>query len=46
MDGELWIINYCDLNGENWGVLLNDNIKKFMLFDISGDYFYFMVFDD
>lgn len=45
-DGELRTINYCDLNGENRGVLLNDNTKKFMLFDISGDYFYFTALDD
>lgn len=45
-DGELRTINYCDLNGENRGVLLKDNTQKFMLFDISGDYFYFTALDD
>lgn len=45
-DGELRIINYCDLNGDNRGILLQDNTQKFVHFDISGDFFYYTALDD
>ncbi|XP_061165321.1 low-density lipoprotein receptor-related protein 4-like [Saccostrea echinata] len=45
-DGDLGTINYCDLDGKNRGILLQDRKQKFRHFDISGDHIYYTALDD
>ncbi|XP_062572042.1 low-density lipoprotein receptor-related protein 4-like [Saccostrea cucullata] len=45
-DGDLGTINFCDLDGKNRGILLQDRRQKFRHFDISGDHIYYTALDD